>query len=97
MDGGFRFSVISTFSVAGASSLGRSKRGGQVLLAVNHDAEAVATYRVTFSVTPVYHGDIVQLGAEKCCRLARVLSGELDVLDGSSSCLGFNLLAVLEA
>ncbi len=87
-----RFSVVSTFSGAGGSSLGYKQAGGQVLLAIDNGTDAVATYRANFPDTPVYHGDIATLSVEECCRLAQVQPGELDVLDGSPPCLGFSML-----
>ena len=88
----FRFNVISTFSGCGGSSLGYEWAGGKVLLAVENDDNAVRTYRTNFPGTPVYHGNIKDLGVADCCRLARVRPGELDILDGSPPCQGKRLL-----
>ena len=92
MDEGFQFNAISTFSGCGGSSFGYKLAGGKILLAVDYDADAVATYRANFPATPVHHGDIVQLGVDECCRLAQVRPGELDLLDGSPPCQGYSTL-----
>jgi DNA (cytosine-5)-methyltransferase 1 len=84
------FTVVSTFSGCGGSSLGYQMAGGKVRLAVEWDANAAATYRENFPGTPVYHGDIAALSVDDCCRLAGVGPGELDVLDGSPPCQGFS-------
>jgi DNA (cytosine-5)-methyltransferase 1 len=84
------FSVISTFSGCGGSSLGYQLAGGKVLLAVEWDDNAVETYRLNFPDTPIYHGDIGKLSAEECCKRAGIEPGELDILDGSPPCQGFS-------
>lgn len=84
------FTVISTFSGCGGSSLGYQLAGGKVLLAVEWDDNAVATYRLNFPDTPIYYGDIGKLSVEECCERAGVQPGELDILDGSPPCQGFS-------
>ncbi len=84
------FTVISTFSGCGGSSLGYQLAGGKVLLAVEWDDNAVATYRLNFPDTPIYHGDIAKLSVNACCEKAGVQLGELDILDGSPPCQGFS-------
>ena len=84
------FTVVSTFSGAGGSSLGYQLAGGKVLLAVEWDDNAVATYRLNFPDTPIYHGDIVKLSVDECCEKAGIKPGELDILDGSPPCQGFS-------
>ena len=85
------FTVLSTFSGCGGSSLGYQLAGGKVLLAVEWDDNAVATYRLNFPDTPIYHGDIGKLSVEECCERAGIEPGELDILDGSPPCQGFSL------
>ncbi len=82
--------VISTFAGCGGSSLGYSMAGCRELLAVEWDANAVETFRLNFPDVPIYHGDIAALSVEECLRLASVVPGELDVLDGSPPCQGFS-------
>ncbi|MGE5528078.1 MAG: DNA cytosine methyltransferase [Patescibacteria group bacterium] len=84
------FRVVSTFSGCGGSSLGYRLAGGEVLLAVEWDDNAAATYKANFPGTPVYHGDIANLTVEECLRLAGLQAGELDILDGSPPCQGFS-------
>lgn len=78
--------VISTFAGAGGSSLGYSMAGFRELLAVEWNSHAVETFRLNFPDVPVYHGDIAQLSASDCLRLAGIAEGELDVFDGSPPC-----------
>ena len=76
------FDVVSLFAGCGGLS-GYKLAGGEVRLAVDNDADAVRTYRRNCPATPVFPGDIAELTVEKCCRLAGIKPGELDVLDGS--------------
>jgi DNA (cytosine-5)-methyltransferase 1 len=92
VDDGFRFSVISAFAGCGGSSLGYKLAGGEVRLAIDSDASAVATYRGNFPETAIYHGDIENLNVEECVRLSQVQPEELDVLDASPPCQGFSAL-----
>ncbi len=85
-----QFNVISTFSGCGGSSLGYELAGGEILLAIEWDNNAVETYRLNFPNTPIYHGDIAKLSVEECCKLANIKPGELDILDGSPPCQGFS-------
>lgn len=85
-----RFSVVSTFSGCGGSSLGYQMAGGKVLLAVEWDDNAAETYRLNFPDTNLYHGDITKLTAEEILRLTGLRPGELDILDGSPPCQGFS-------
>lgn len=84
------FTVISTFSGCGGSSLGYLQAGGKVLLAVEFDNNAVKNYRLNFPETKLYHGDIAQLSGDECCELAGIKPGELDIFDGSPPCQGFS-------
>lgn len=84
------FTVVSVFSGCGGSSLGYQLAGGKVRLAVEWDDNAVATYRMNFPNTPIYHGDICKLSMPKCCELSGIEPGELDILDSSPPCQGFS-------
>ena len=64
--------------------------GFRELLAVEWDDHAVDCFRLNFPDVPVYHGDIATLSVEKCCDLAGIAPGELDVMDGSPPCQGFS-------
>lgn len=85
-----RFTVISTFSGCGGSSLGYKLAGGDIRLAVEYDAHAAATYRENFPDTPLFEGDIASLSVEEAMNLAGVEPGELDLFDGSPPCQGFS-------
>lgn len=84
------FTVVSTFSGCGGSSLGYQMAGGKVLLAVEWDNDAVKTYKANFPSTDIYHGDIANLSVEEVLLRTNLKSGELDVLDGSPPCQGFS-------
>nr|WP_092074959.1 DNA cytosine methyltransferase [Dendrosporobacter quercicolus]NSL49586.1 DNA cytosine methyltransferase [Dendrosporobacter quercicolus DSM 1736]SDN23782.1 DNA (cytosine-5)-methyltransferase 1 [Dendrosporobacter quercicolus] len=86
-----RFKVVSTFAGCGGSSLGYKLARGEVLLAVEWDNNAVATYRLNHPGTPVYHGDIAQLSVGEVLRITGLKPGELDLLDGSPPCQGFSM------
>ena len=85
-----KFTVISTFSGCGGSSLGYNLAGGKVLLAVEMDDNAVETYKLNFPDTAIYHGDIHNLTTEKVLKITGLKVGELDILDGSPPCQGFS-------
>ncbi len=83
--------VISLFAGCGGSSLGYSMAGYRELLAVEWDANAVATFKLNFPGVKVCQIDIRHLSVELCMRLAGIKEGELDVLDGSPPCQGFSM------
>jgi DNA (cytosine-5)-methyltransferase 1 len=82
--------VISLFAGGGGSSLGYTMAGYRELLAVEWDGYAAQTFRMTFPDTPVWEGDIASLSIEEVLSLTGLVSGELDVLDGSPPCQGFS-------
>ncbi len=83
--------VISLFAGCGGSSLGYRMAGYRELLAVEWDKAAVETFELNFPGVPTYSGDIHELSAEECMRLAGgIAPRELDVLDGSPPCQGFS-------
>jgi DNA (cytosine-5)-methyltransferase 1 len=84
------FTVVSTFSGCGGSSLGYKNAGGRVLLAVEWEKNAVETYKLNFPGTPVYHGDISKLTAKEVLVTVGLAKGELDLFDGSPPCQGFS-------
>jgi DNA (cytosine-5)-methyltransferase 1 len=85
------FTVVSTFSGCGGSSLGYRNAGGKVLLAVEWDDNACATYRLNFPDTPLFHGDIGKLTVGEVLERTSLRVGELDLFDGSPPCQGFSL------
>lgn len=87
---GKEFTVISTFSGCGGSSLGYKMAGGRVLLAVEFDRHAISTYRENFPETPVYPKDIATLTVDDALKMTGLEPGELDIFDGSPPCQGFS-------
>lgn len=84
------FSVISTFSGVGGSSLGYQLAGGKVRLAVEFDNHAAEMYRLNFPSTPLFHGDIANLSVDEALELSGLKVGQLDIFDGSPPCQGFS-------
>lgn len=81
-----RFTVISTFSGGGGSSIGYKLAGGDVLLANEFVEVAAETYKLNFPDTPVLINDIKNLTGQDFLDAAGVKQYELDVLDGSPPC-----------
>lgn len=86
----FPFKVVSTFAGCGGSSLGYKLAGGNVLMAVEWDDNAVETYRLNHPGTYVYHGDIAKLTVQEILNITGLAPGELDIFDGSPPCQGFS-------
>jgi DNA (cytosine-5)-methyltransferase 1 len=86
-----RFKVVSTFAGCGGSSLGYKLAGGKVLMAVEWDDNAAETYRINHPGTYVYHGDIANLSVQEILNIIGLMSGELDIFDGSPPCQGFSM------
>lgn len=84
------FTVVSTFSGCGGSSLGYKLASGKVLLAADFDKHAVNTYKANFPTTPLFHGDITNLSVDKILEITGLKEGELDIFDGSPPCQGFS-------
>lgn len=84
------FTVVSTFSGCGGSSLGYRLAGGKILLAADFDKHAVETYKANFPDTPLFHGDVTNLSVEKIFEITGLKVGELDIFDGSPPCQGFS-------
>ena len=76
-----RFSVISTFSGGGGSSIGYSLAGGKVLVANEFVKVAAETYKANFKNTPVIVDDIRKLTGQDFLSNAGLKVGELDLLD----------------
>lgn len=85
------FTVVSTFSGCGGSCLGYKMAGGKLLLAVEWDDNAVATYKANFPDVQVFHGDIAKLSVEEVLKRTGLKTGELDLFDGSPPCQGFSM------
>jgi DNA (cytosine-5)-methyltransferase 1 len=54
------------------------------------DPHATKVYRLNFPTTPICQDDIKRLSVDEMLRLARLSTGQLDVLDGSPPCQGFS-------
>lgn len=87
---GLKFTVISTFSGCGGSSLGYKLAGGKVLLAVEFDRHAIDTYHENFPETDIFGDDIAKLSVQEVLRRTGLVVGELDLFDGSPPCQGFS-------
>lgn len=85
-----RFKVVSTFAGCGGSSLGYKLAGGEVLMAVEWDNNAVETYRLNHPGTHVYQDDIAKLSVQEVLAIIGLAPGELDIFDGSPPCQGFS-------
>jgi len=86
-----RFTVISTFSGGGGSSIGYKLGGGDVLTVNEFVEEAVSTYLSNFEGTNVLCGDIKDFTPEDFITSSGIGVGDLDILDGSPPCSAFSL------
>lgn len=86
-----RFTVISTFSGGGGSTIGYKLAGGDVLLANEFVEVAADTYKLNFPDTPVLIGDIKELTGKDFLDKTGLKVGELDILDGSPPCAAFSI------
>lgn len=87
-----KFTVISTFSGVGGSSLGYKLAGFDVRLANEFINIAAENYRLNFPNTPVIQLDIRKLTGKRLLRLAGIHDNdELDLLDGSPPCSSFSM------
>ncbi len=84
------FTVVSTFSGCGGSSLGYKMAGGKVLMAVEYDKNAIETYKLNFPDTPIFCDDIKKLSVEEILKTTKLKARELDIFDGSPPCQGFS-------
>lgn len=92
------FSVASTFSGCGGSSLGYRMAGFRVLWASEFVPAAVDTYRANAAPgTVVDTRDIREVTATQLCEAAGVAPGELDIFDGSPPCASFSTVGKLDA
>ncbi len=60
-------------------------------MAVEWDDNAAETYRINHPGTYVYHGDIANLSVQEILNIIGLMSGELDIFDGSPPCQGFSM------
>ena len=89
------FSVVSTFAGGGGSSTGYKLAGGDVIFANEFIPAAIETYKLNYPDTPIVSEDIRRInhGKESVERLFAkfgIISGQLDVFDGSPPCATFS-------
>jgi DNA (cytosine-5)-methyltransferase 1 len=84
------YTVISTFSGCGGSSLGYKLAGFDVRCASEFDKEAADTYEANFPGVPVLRKDIRETSGQELLDAAKLKPGELDVFDGSPPCCPFS-------
>lgn len=82
--------AVDTFSGTGGSSLGLELAGFRELLAVEFDDHAAESFRLNFSDTRLFHGDIKDLTVRQALTLTGLREGELDLFTGSPPCQGFS-------
>lgn len=92
-----RFTVISTFSGGGGSSIGYKLSGGDILLANEFVDLAAETYKLNFPDTPLLIDDIKKLTGKDFLDKAGLSIGELDLLDGSPPCSAFSSVGSRES
>jgi DNA (cytosine-5)-methyltransferase 1 len=85
------FNVISTFSGCGGSSLGYKMAGGNVLLSIENNANAAATYRENFPDTILIEKSIYDVSVDEVLTKTNIKPYELGILDGSPPCQGFSV------
>lgn len=85
-----QYTVVDTFSGAGGSSLGWKMANFKELLAVEFDADAIATFRANFPEVNLFAGDIAKLSGEEALRITGLKPGELDVFGGSPPCQSYS-------
>lgn len=91
------YSVVSTFSGCGGSSLGYKMAGFRVLLASEFVPAAQDTYRANFPTTTLDTRDIRTVQPDELLTKIGLKVGELDLLDGSPPCASFSSAGKREA
>lgn len=85
------YTVASTFSGCGGSSLGYRMAGYRVLYALEFVESARASYRANAAPhTHLDDRDVRNVTAADVLRILNMKSGELDILDGSPPCASFS-------
>ena len=91
-----RFTVVSTFSGGGGSSLGYCMAGGKVLLANEFVESARDTYKANFPDTKIILDDIRTISGKDILKQINLKKGELDIFDGSPPCSSFSMMGKRE-
>lgn len=85
------YSVISTFSGCGGSSLGYKLAGYDVRCALEFIPDVAKTYKLNFPNTPILQEDIRNISGKNFTEITGIKPFELDVLDGSPPCCAFSI------
>lgn len=91
------FSVASTFSGCGGSSLGYKMAGFDVRWASEFIPAAQETYRANHPGTTLDTRDVRAVKAEEVLAALGMRAGELDLFDGSPPCASFSTAGIREA
>lgn len=83
---------IDLFSGAGGLSSGLASEGFEVRVAVENDPTSAKTYALNHRNAEVIVDDIRQVTASQILEIARVSSGDLDLLTGCPPCQAFSTL-----
>lgn len=88
----YRRTAIDLFSGAGGLTVGLKKAGFKVLLAVDNDATACATYEINHPKIDLIDADITKVDPKKVILDVGLKKGGLDLLAGCPPCQGFSTL-----
>ncbi|RMF78027.1 MAG: DNA cytosine methyltransferase [Chloroflexi bacterium] len=83
-------SAVSLFAGAGGCSLGFSRAGFEILLAVDDSYDAITTYQHNFPQVTCWQRDIRQILADDVLHAIELQPGGLDFLIGGPPCQGFS-------
>lgn len=86
-----KFNVVSLFAGGGGSTIGYRMAGGKILLAIEWNTKIANIYRHNFPDTIVLNENIQSISPEEILENIQLVSGELDILDGSPPCQGFSM------
>ena len=90
--------AVSLFSGAGGMCRGFSEAGFRILIAVELDASACATYRENHPSTPLFEGDIAGFLASSHTRHRATFGLDgVDVVFGGPPCQGFSQIGLRDA
>jgi DNA (cytosine-5)-methyltransferase 1 len=84
--------IVDLFAGVGGFSLGATRAGFQLALAVELDKHAMAAHRLNFPKSRHLMEDISALSSTKLMQSAELATGELDGLVGGPPCQGFSVM-----
>lgn len=85
-------SVIDLFSGVGGLSLGASRSGFDIKLAVELDPHAYQSHKINFPNSRHSNSDVQKYSGDSLLQEAGLSSGQLDVLVGGPPCQGFSTM-----